>query len=260
MHWQTSQDYENAPVGSDGRRARLTLDVPKLNSKVTLSDRIYEVLRGLILKGELAPGKKITESEVASEMGVSITPVREAFLKLAAAGLLVVRPRQAAQVTMLSLSALQQLAMVRAALEEAVLGLIIDRVTEKELQAIREVVDTLEEYLDRRDWDSYAESHRRFHELLLEPARCPIIKSMIMEAFDAGQRYWRQIQAKSIELWERDQRYHEQLFAAIVRRDREAGVQLLRLDHREYPDLVREGVLYERRPFASFFADATGEE
>lgn len=237
----------------------MTFSVPRLDARTTLTDRVYEVLREMILKGQLAPGERITESDIANRMGVSITPVREAFLKLEAAGLLIVRPRQAAQVTMLSLHDLRQLAMIRAALEQAILPLTVERATDADIAAIRETLNEMERLLNQRDWDSYAENHRRLHERMVEPAGCPMIARMVLEVFDAGQRYWRQVQTNSSELWDRDHRYHLQLFDAIVRKDIEAVRAMLAFDHHEYPDLVSKGVLHEKRPFASFFAEAAAE-
>ncbi|MHB8992509.1 MAG: GntR family transcriptional regulator, partial [Chloroflexota bacterium] len=203
---------------------------------------------------------KITESEIASQMGISITPVREAFLKLEAAGLLIVRPRAAAQVTKLSLGDLRQLTMIRAALEQVILQPLMDNITEEELLTLRSTHASLGELKYRNDWDSYARTHRHFHDLLLEPARCPMIKRMILDAFDAGQRYWRAVQTSAPELWDRDHRYHGQLLDAIERRDREAASLLLSLDHNEYPNIVSQGVRYERRPFSAFFSEAADEE
>ena len=239
----------------------MALSLPKLDSRTTLTDRVYEALRESILRGDLAPGAKITEQEVASQMGISITPVREAFLKLESAGLLRTRPRAAAQVTKLSLDDLRQLAMIRAALEQAVLEPIMANVTEADLQSIEATWQRLGELMEAGDWETYTQTHRLLHELLLEPARCPLIKRMILDAFDTCRRYWRTVQTTSRHMWERDHRYHRQLIDAIERRDKEAATLLLKLDHREYPDLVSQGVLLERRPFSSFFYEAadTGE-
>lgn len=234
----------------------MTLSLPRLDSKTTLTDRVYEAVRDLILRGELAPGARVTESEIASQMGISITPVREAFLKLEAAGLLITRPRAAAQVTKLSLDDLRQLAMVRAALEQAVLVPLLNNITDADLKAMNAAWDELGRCKGQSDWEGYTRAHRVLHDLLLEPARCPLIKRMILEAFDASRRYWRTVQTSSPEMWERDHVYHRQLLDAIQRRDREAATALLRLDHKEYPDLVSQGVLYEKRPFSSFFYES----
>lgn len=233
--------------------------LPRLDSRTTLTDRVYDALRDLILRGELAPGAKITESEIASQMGVSITPVREAFLKLEAAGLLVTRPRAAAQVTMLSLDDLRQLSMIRAALEQAVLDPILTHLTEADVRRLEDIWERLGQLKEAGDWEGYTDAHRVFHESLLEPARCHLIKRLILEAFDASRRYWRTVQTSTPEMWERDHRYHGQLLDALRRRDREAATALLRLDHREYPDFVSQSVLYERRPFSSYFYEAATE-
>jgi DNA-binding GntR family transcriptional regulator len=230
--------------------------LPKIDSRTTLADRVHEALRELIIRGELAPGTKITESEIATQMGISITPVREAFLKLESVGLLITRPRAAAHVTKLSLDDLRQMSLARAVLEQAMLGPLLDNITGADLGTIRGVWESLGKRKDEGDWETYTQTHRNFHELLLEPARCPIIKRMVLECFDACRRYWRAVQTSSPELWERDHLYHEQLLDAIERGDKEAASSLLGLDHREYPALVTRGVLLEKRPFSTFFFEA----
>ncbi|MHB1006828.1 MAG: GntR family transcriptional regulator [Chloroflexota bacterium] len=231
-------------------------NLPRLDSRITLTDRVYEALRDSILRGDLAPGTKITESEIASQMGISITPVREAFLKLEAASLIITKPRAAAQVTMLSLDDLRQISMARAALEQAMLGSLLDNITDTDMRMVRAVWEKMGKLKQDGDWETYTQTHRVFHELLLEPAHCPLIRRMALECFDACRRYWRTVQTSSPEMWDRDHRYHGQLLDAVERKDKEAATALLRLDHREYPDLVRQGVLFEKRPFSSFFYEA----
>ena len=229
--------------------------LPRLDSRTTLTDRVYEALRALILNGTLAPGQRITESEVAAQMGISITPVREAFLKLEAAGLLVIRPRQAAQVSMLSLAELEQYAMIRIALETALLDIVIERIGEEELHTIKSTLAIMRQLQQDGNWEAYARAHRQFHELLIEPAGCPIVKRMVMDVFDTAQRYYRVCQTAAPEFWAWDQSGHEELVGAIERKDRSAVHRALRQLHSEFARSVRNAVQRGEERLARYFVE-----
>lgn len=84
------------------------------------STRLRATLRDELIRGDLAPGAKLSEQEVARAHGASRQPVREAFIALAAEGLLVVRPQRGTYVAPVSLAALRDARFVRAAVEAGI--------------------------------------------------------------------------------------------------------------------------------------------
>src|SRR5438874_317808 len=89
-----------APRTSAAMRLRARIVVA--SDPELLSDRVYEAIRGWILSGELAPGMRVVESEIARVLGTSQTPAREAVRRLAHEGLVTYRPRLGNFVTEIS--------------------------------------------------------------------------------------------------------------------------------------------------------------
>ncbi|MDO5640978.1 MAG: GntR family transcriptional regulator [Paracoccus sp. (in: a-proteobacteria)] len=87
----------------------------------TITDQIFEVLYDRVVTLALPPGAKLSEAEVAAQMGVSRQPVRDAFFRLSQLGFIQIRPQRATTVTPISEEAVLQAYFIRRALEEAVM-------------------------------------------------------------------------------------------------------------------------------------------
>lgn len=96
-------------------------DVPLLSDRQTAADQVFAALYDRIAALILEPGTRISETQVASEFGVSRQPVREAFNRLGAAGLLRIRPQRGTQVQKISRSGIEAARFVRLAIELEVL-------------------------------------------------------------------------------------------------------------------------------------------
>ncbi len=126
-----------------------------------------EILR-LILAGELVAGQKLNEIALASRLGVSRGPVREAFRALEEAGL--VRPEKNRGVFVREISADEALELyeVRAALDEIAGRFLATRITEAQLAELRGMIDDLERHSQAQDIASYFPLNIRFHDRLVE--------------------------------------------------------------------------------------------
>jgi DNA-binding GntR family transcriptional regulator len=102
----------------------------------TLSEQIYEALREKIIKGELQPGDRIVELEVAKNYGVSQAPVREAFLKLADEDLVVTQRNKGTFVSNFSADEIDQLYDFRLTLEEFAIKRVFERLTDKDIEEL----------------------------------------------------------------------------------------------------------------------------
>ena len=90
----------------------------EMNEYLPLRDVVFQTLRQAILKGELKPGERLMEIQLAQKLGVSRTPVREAIRKLELEGLVLMIPRKGAEVAEITIKDLEDVLEVRAALEE----------------------------------------------------------------------------------------------------------------------------------------------
>jgi DNA-binding GntR family transcriptional regulator len=112
-------------------------------SITTVADQSYEILKGKILARELLPGVKLQETDLAAELGVSRTPLREAVTRLANEGLITVEARRGAYVARLKKAEVEEILEVREALE-------CQAVRTAARKARKEDLDFLEQVLTRR--------------------------------------------------------------------------------------------------------------
>jgi len=141
-----------------------------LGGRSTRSADVYDALRRALLAGEFTPGEQLRENDIAAQLGVSKTPIREALSSLRARGLLEASPTRGLQVATLNDAKLQYLYEVRALLEpEAVLraGPHIDQ---KLITQAHRLLNDAQRYAERRDFTALSRANRDFHELLYQ--RC----------------------------------------------------------------------------------------
>ena len=99
-----------------------------------LRDVVFENLREAIVEGRLKPGQRLMEVQLAEQLGVSRTPVREAIRKLELEGLVVMLPRKGAYVANMSLKDLIDVLEIRASLEGLAASLAAERITDEDIK------------------------------------------------------------------------------------------------------------------------------
>ncbi|QGG48692.1 GntR family transcriptional regulator [Heliorestis convoluta] len=112
----------------------------KLDNYRPLRDIVFENLREAIIEGVLKPGERLMEIQLAEEMGVSRTPVREAIRKLELEGFIVMVPRKGAYVAGISVKDITDVFELRAALEALAAGLAAQRITEAEIEELERLL------------------------------------------------------------------------------------------------------------------------
>ena len=114
----------------------------KMDEYLPLRDVVFKTLRQAILKGELEPGERLMEIQLAERLGVSRTPIREAIRKLELEGLVLMIPRKGAEVARISENNLRDVLEVRRTLEELAVDLACQRMTEEELEQMIDSIYT----------------------------------------------------------------------------------------------------------------------
>lgn len=128
-----------------------------------LSDRVYDTIRSWILSGELAPGARVVESEIARILGTSQAPAREAVRRLAHEGLVTHRPRLGNFVTVISSVEAREAREVRVVLETAAARRAAGRLSPDELGTLRGEVQRMIEAAERKDIGAFRAADMRFH-------------------------------------------------------------------------------------------------
>lgn len=139
-----------------------------MNEYLPLRDVVFNTLRLAILKGELEPGERLMEIQLAERLGVSRTPIREAIRKLELEGLVLMIPRKGAEVAKISEKSLREVLEVRRSLEELAIELACQRITEEELKELEKAKTAFAEATQKGDPMEIAESDEHFHYLIYQ--------------------------------------------------------------------------------------------
>ena len=119
-----------------------------MNEYLPLRDVVFNTLRRAILKGELKPGERLMEIQLAQRLGVSRTPVREAIRKLELEGLVNMMPRRGAVVAEITLQDLEDVLEVRAVLEELAVQKACENITEDQLRDLKKAANDFKRSLE----------------------------------------------------------------------------------------------------------------
>ncbi len=144
-------------------------------ARSTLPEAAAERLRTLIIEGTLAPGARLNERELSEQLGVSRTPLREAFRILAGDGLLTQLPNRGAQVVALSAEDARHAFDVMGSLEGLAGELAVTRVTDADIETLRALQAEMETAHAQRDLPAYYRINRAIHDRLNAIAGNPIL-------------------------------------------------------------------------------------
>ncbi len=147
----------------------------------TLREKILETIREAILKGELKPGEKVAEPELAARFGISRTPIREAFRQLESEGYLSVIPRKGAVVAALSERDVQEYYAIKSILEGYAAELAANKLTDKELLKLETINERLKQLANAGDVKVFYKTHHEFHEIFLKAADNSKLYELIMQ-------------------------------------------------------------------------------
>lgn len=142
-----------------------------VKSALSRSEQIQQILESEIFSGQLAPGARLDEVELAARFNVSRTPVREALRHLAAAGLIQIRSRQPALVIALSAHKLIEMFQVMAELEALCASMAARRISATQLTELDALHNELVELSKKDQIEAFYEVNRRFHELIYEASQ-----------------------------------------------------------------------------------------
>ena len=153
------------------------------------ADSAYRELKRRILENEWHAGFQALEQELADVLGMSRTPVREAMIRLANEGLVEIRPRHGMRVLPVSPDDMRQIYEILTALEAMAAELAArQRLTAKQIDALRESVVAMDEALQRDDLAGWAAADERFHLLLTEYSGNERLKTLVETFWDQSHR------------------------------------------------------------------------
>ncbi len=147
------------------------LEPIKIDNYQPLRETVCEALRSAIRNGILEPGERLMEVQLAEELGISRTPVREAIRKLEQEGYVIMMPRRGTYVSSVSVNDIKEIFEIRSALESLSTGLAARRIEPDELEKLRALLTEIEGHIERKDIDKIVETDIEFHGLLYQVSR-----------------------------------------------------------------------------------------
>ena len=154
-----------------------------------LREVVFETIREAIISGDLKPGERLMEVQLAEELGVSRTPVREAIRKLELEGFLIMLPRKGAYVAEISLKDIIDVFEIRAALDSLAAGLAAERITDEELEDLERSLLSVVESADQNDLDGIVDTDTSFHDIIYKASRNERLIQIINNLREQIQRF-----------------------------------------------------------------------
>ena len=218
-----------------------------LTAPAAASERVADHLREAILRGDIAPGERVRQEEIAQRLGSSRLPVREALRMLEAEGLIENETNKGARVPLLGPHEVDIIYQMRERLEPLALGESIPHLTEVELRRLK---DFQEEIEADTDIGRFLELDRAFHLLTYTGCRIDPLSSMVTRLWNSTQPYRRAFVSISGpgRMWVVNAE-HRLLLDAIERRDVTDGERYLSGHiRRTRIELARHPEVFERLP------------
>lgn len=196
----------------------------QLNTYKPLRELVFEAIREAIIEGTLEPGERLMEAQLAEDLGVSRTPVREAIRQLELAGLVVMIPRRGAYVADISLKDVADVFEIRGALEALAASLAADRATDEEIQQLQSLLVEIERSVEARDVDLLVELDTRFHDQLYKFSRNERLGQLLSTLREQIQRFRMQTLSNPARMRVALEE-HRALVEALAARDAEAAAR-----------------------------------
>ena len=138
----------------------------KFNSSSSLTEEITDILRDRILKGDYRIGEKLKETQIAEELSVSRTPIREAFKELEEEGLIEYKKNRGCYARGFTHQDINDIYAVRKALEELAVEWAVERMTPEYLAQMQDQIDLMEFYTQRKDAGNALSLNTSFHDII----------------------------------------------------------------------------------------------
>ena len=215
----------------------------------TLHDELVDRLSEMIASGDLVAGSKIPEKELCERFVVSRTPLREALKVLAVNGLVKLTPNRGASVAELTLEDIEEVFPVMACLEALSGELACQRIDDQALKVIPEMHEEMVGHYRDRNLPEYFRVNQAIHSYILDAA-CNKTLSATYESLSGRIVRARYMANMSADRWAHAVEEHEQIIAALHKRDGKGLARILRNHLMTKLDAVKANLVSKTNPLA----------
>ena len=198
----------------------------RIDRHMTLRERIVESIRSAIVDGQLHPGMRIAEPELADKFGISRTPIREAFRQLESEGFITVVPRKGAIVASLSPQDISNFYDLKMVLEGYAARCAAKTLTPEDLSRMETANRQMEASSRKKDLRRVLDHHNEFHNVFLRACGNEKLHAIVSNMVMQFQRF-RLILATPGKI-EGSIRQHEEIIEAFRKRDADRAEELVR--------------------------------
>lgn len=142
-------------------------------------DLVVDVIREAILSGELVPGARLLQDDLAERLQVSSTPVREALRQLESEGILQSSPNRGVRVAEVDLQAVHEIYLIRANLESLAARLAVPKMRPADLERLRALQAQIEQRIERKEFKELRRLNYELHFAIYEAAGLPELLKLI---------------------------------------------------------------------------------
>lgn len=200
----------------------------KMDEFLPLRDVVFNTLRQAILTGELKPGERLMEIHLANRLGVSRTPIREAIRKLELEGLVTMIPRRGAEVAQITEKSMNDVLEVRRAMDALCVELACDRISEQELEDLKDACDHFERAVRGKDVKKIAQADVALHDIIVKATGNARLIQLINNLSEQMYRY-RYEYIKDTSQHQRLIEEHRVIYESIVNKDKETASQAAKM-------------------------------
>lgn len=198
-----------------------------LSAVKLMSEEIADILRENIISGDLNPGEKVNEYQVAKLLNISRPPIREAFRLLAAEGLITLVPRKGAFVSELSIREVKEIYEMKSMMESFAVRSAIPVIGEKEVSGLDSILKLMEEMIKKNNFKKIQSLNIEFHRKIIEMSKnrklIYFYESIIMPI-----RKYQRLGLSAPSSWKTSFQEHRNIIEAIRSRNIELAEKLTR--------------------------------
>lgn len=207
--------YDSVTVDSSSAQDSFTT---RRRGRLSAQQRAVQQIRDLIVSGELPPGVHLQEQTLSDYLGLSRTPVREAFRVLATEGLVVIRPNRGAEVRRMELAELMDTFEVIATLDGYAGLLTAARATDAQIAEIAQLHREMIDCFERGERLGYFKCNQAIHQRIIDASGNPVLVRQLQGLNALVQPYRYNVNSLP-ESWRRSVEDHERILDALQRRD-----------------------------------------
>ncbi len=213
-----------------------------VNDKYSLRGRVFQKIREDILSGKYKEHEELKEVAIGEELGVSRTPVREAFRQLELEGLIRMVPNKGAYVTGITAKDVKDIYMIRSLLEGLCARMATEKITTEQMEEMEENIYLAQFHADKGHMEQMAELDNRFHDILYAACDSKMLEHLLKDFHE----YVLRIRRKTLSTNSRGRASndeHRQIMEAIRDKDAKKAEELANQHiSNAYDNMVKNGL------------------